>query len=113
MQAYFDNQFKQTYAQIGRCPDMKLSPEDWQIMTTGETLRARKIGNMYYWHRVKKLQSGIDTYVAEPDYVDVMNRRYRAGNLASDLVQEFNDGNFYFDVPESLHIFYRWVRHSR
>lgn len=63
MQAYFDNEFRQEYTQIGTCPDMKVSPEDWQIMSEGDCIRPRKIGRNYYWYSVRKLQSGIDTYV--------------------------------------------------
>lgn len=112
MQRYFDNETKQEYTTIANCPDRTVDLEPFRMMTEGYYFGLRVYDGLYYWAKVKP-DFTVNTYVAEPSYVDYSKRHIRDPGLSPTLEDWFNKGRCCFDSADTLQAFYRYLRKCR
>lgn len=112
LMAYYDNQTKQEYTTIAKCPDMKKQLENYQIMTEGYYMNFRFYNGIMYWTKVNP-NYDLDTYVSEPSYIDITRKHWRRIDISRELEDCFNVGMCAFDSGETLLAFMRWIRHLR
>ena len=112
MQAYYDNEMKQEYTTLAECPDKTVQLEPYQLMSLGYYIGMRYYNGMYYFSKVN-WDKDKDTYVSEPQYVDIMKDHYRVAQVGQDLEQWFNAGRCAFDNANTLMAFFRWLRNMR
>lgn len=112
LQRYFDNETKQEYTRIAKCPDLKKALEPIQLMSDGYYIGVRKYsGELYFCHTSPSYE--YDTYVSEPEYIDIRRRHFRPKSVIPSFEDYFNSGICVFDTPDTLMAFMRWLRHSR
>lgn len=112
LQRYYDNETKQEYTAIGQCPNKAKNLEPLMIMSEGYYLAFRYVDGLLYWVKAKPNYS-VDTYVSEPEYIDLERRHWRRMDIAKSFEDAFNNGSCVFDTGDSLLTFLRWIRHMR
>lgn len=112
MQSYYNNEMKQEYTTIAKCPEPKTQLENYQLMSEGYYMGCRYYDGMYYFCKVN-WDKDKDTYVSEPAYVDIMKDHYRVNSVGKEFEDAFNAGVCAFDCAETLFSFFRWLRNMR
>ena len=112
LQDYYDNEMKQEYTTIAECPDKTIQLENFQLMSLGYYMGIRQYNGMYYFCKVA-WDKDKETYVSEPQYVDIMKDQYRVNSMGTDMEDLFNAGLCAFDNANTLNAFFRWIRNMR
>ena len=112
VESYYRNATKQEYSRIAECPDKSLQLEPLQLMSQGYYMGYRIFEGLMYWTEIKP-RHDIETYVAEPEYIDVNKKRFRDPSLSPQIESRFNAGLCVFDCPETLVALQRWLFHNR
>ena len=112
MEQYFQNETKQEYTRIGRCPVKDVPLSSTQLRSEGDTLNYRYHEGTYYFERVKGDRTKW-TFVSEIALVNVEEKRVRNPRYASDMEDLFNSGHCVFKDGPTLEAFYRFLRRCR
>lgn len=112
MERYFENETKQEYMRIGKCPVKDIGLSDIQLRSEGDTLNYRYYNGTYYFERVKPDNTKW-MYVSERELVDFEARRVRHPKIAREMEELFNSGQCVFKDGPTLEAFFRYLRRSR
>lgn len=112
IEEYYRNATKQEYGRIEECPDKTIQLSSIQLMSQDYYLSYRQVGDLLYWTQVKP-RTDIETYVSEPEYIDVQKKCFRDPSLSPQIERFFNEGKCVFDSPDSLVALQRWLFHNR
>ena len=112
MEHYFQNETKQEYTRLAKCPDMSIQLSNLQIRSESDILNYRFHNGTYYFERVKDDPTKM-TFVAERELVNLEANRMRNVKYARDLEDIFNAGQCAFKDGPTLEAFYRFLRRCR
>ena len=112
MMRYFDNETKQEYTAIAKCPDMTKPLINVQIMSMGYYMRPRAYNGRFYWQKVQH-DNTVVCVTSEPEYVDYDQNTFKNKSVNDGLEDSFNNGQCVFDSTDTLMAFMRFLRHNR
>lgn len=112
MERYFQNETRQEYTRLGKCPDMSKPLSSVQMRSEGDILNYRFHNDSFYFERVKDDRTKV-TYVAERELVNVEQGRFRDPRYARSMEEIFNAGQCVFKDGPTLEAFYRFLRRCR
>lgn len=112
VEEYYRNATKQEYSRIGECPDKTIQLAPLQLMSQDYHMGYRMCDGKMYWTETRP-RTDIETYVAEPEYIDIQRKRFRDPSLSPQIERFFNEGRCIFDCAETLVALQRWLFHNR
>lgn len=112
MEDYFENETKQEYTRLGRCPDKDTPLASYQLRSDDDVISYRLYNGTYYFERVKPDRTKW-TFVSEGALVDMNEKRMRHPPFAREMEDIFNSGQCVFKDGQTLEAFYRFLRRCR